>query len=546
MRIDFIGAAIAAAVVVVEATALNATEMPPPMRALGHPPPAGAGSIAGSGVPSGRVGQVSLVSGKVEYRGPGEAQWSAAFLNDPVAAGVALRTDPAARAEIRIGADTIDLAEGTEIVFVRLDWPIAEVAVNAGRIELEVRRLAAGESVQIDIPHGGAWLLGAGRYDIDAGTGGHRSRIAAFAGDARFVGNGADLPIAAGYRLLVDPSGPVASVIETASGDEFVNWCTRRAVDDTALATPYFVSRDITGYAALDAAGDWVASNQYGEVWVPRAPAGEWAPYRNGHWRWFAPWGWSWIDDQPWGFAVSHYGRWKIIGGHWSWVPGRPIAHPVWVPAVVGFLGTPGVGLSYADGPGPAIAWFPLGPGEIYWPNYSHDLDYIRALNRGNVADLDAIRQRADGEPSAEIVNAHFANREFASVVPRPVFVSGQPVAAALLSLPDQRLRNAPTLMGSPEIGPPPAAPVRLAASPARDHSGPPPGAKVEKGWTALLHAALVRSRNFQEAARQRFAHLRIAAAAEIGRLGHAVVLRVARADHAAVLPDKHRRMIRR
>ena len=161
-----------------------------------------------------------------------------------------------------------------------------------------------------------------------------------------------------------------------------------------------------------------------------------------------------------------------MADGKWPWAPGKLTPHPVWAPAVVAFLGTPGVGLSYADGPGPAVAWFPLAPGEIYWPSYTGDLDYIRAVNRENVADLSAIRIRRDGEPPAEIVNGHFANREFASVVPRPVFVAGQPAATALLTIPDQRLRNAPAIMGSPQIGPPPPAPVRVAAAgPGRDHA---------------------------------------------------------------------------
>ena len=219
--------------------------------------------------------------------------------------------------------------------------------------------------------------------------------------------------------------------------------------------------------------------------------------------------------------------------------------HPVWAPALVAFLGTPGVGLSYADGPGPAVAWFPLAPGEIYWPSYTGDLDYIRAVNRENVADLSAIRIRRDGEPPAEIVNGHFANREFASVVPRPVFVAGQPAATALLTIPDQRLRNAPAIMGSPQIGPPPPAPVRVAAAgPVRDHA--PQGAAKGASWAAIVRAAAIRSRNFQDTARLHFVRLRVLTYGEISRLRHSIVLRVARADHAPPHPEMRKRLIRR
>ena len=61
-------------------------------------------SAAPATAPPGRVGQVALVSGKVGFRGPGDAVWSDAEINDPVAAGVSLRTDPQARAVIQFGS----------------------------------------------------------------------------------------------------------------------------------------------------------------------------------------------------------------------------------------------------------------------------------------------------------------------------------------------------------------------------------------------------------------------------------------------------------
>ena len=51
----------------------------------------------------------------------------------------------------------------------KLDRRVAEIAVRRGRIDLDLRRVAAGENVQIDIPQGGVWLLQSGRYDIEAG-----------------------------------------------------------------------------------------------------------------------------------------------------------------------------------------------------------------------------------------------------------------------------------------------------------------------------------------------------------------------------------------
>jgi len=258
----------------------------------------------------------------------------------------------------------------------------------------------------------------------------------------------------------------------------------------------------MTGFAELDAAGSWEDAAEYGAVWVPSGLPADWAPYRDGHWRWIAPWGWTWIDNRPWGFAPFHYGRWTLANGRWAWVPGSFVADPVFAPAVVAFLGTAGVGLSVADTSGPAIAWFPLAPGEVYWPSYTADLDYVRRLNLGNVADVGVIRPDANGDPPLEVFGEHFANRRFAAVVPRPVFRNGGAVAPALLSLPEQRLQNAPVLMGSPQIRP--TEQRVAAAAPAAIKQSNPRGA-----WTNHIAALVARGINRAKALQIAFTHKR-------------------------------------
>jgi non-ribosomal peptide synthetase component F len=166
----------------------------------------------------------------------------------------------------------------------------------------------------------------------------------------------------------------------------------------------------------------------------------------------------------PWGFATSHYGRWARIDDRWAWVAGARNEHPVYAPALVAFLGTAGVGISYPDGHGPAVAWFPLAPGEIYWPSYTNDLETIRGINAGAGADLAVIAAGASGSAPAAVINGDYQNRRFASVVPRPVFTGGREVARAMIDLPERRLDNAPLLAGSPQI-PPAAAPAQIASA---------------------------------------------------------------------------------
>ena len=75
-------------------------------------------------------------------------------------------------------------------------------------------------------------------------------------------------------------------------------------------------------------------------------------------------------------------------------------------------------------------------------------------------------------DPPADIVNGQYRNRRYASVVPRPVFVGGKPVAEAMIALPARRLENAPLLAGSPGIEPQAASVAGRAASRSPPASG--------------------------------------------------------------------------
>ncbi len=401
-------------------------------------------------LPPRRVGRLSLVSGNVDLRRSDEAGWVDAEPNLPIFAGELVRTDPQARSEIRVGANTINLSNGTEIVIGNLREEFTQITVLHGRIELRLRQVGDGETVEIDLPQGGVWLLGSGVFDIDAGGGDQTSRVAVFEGTAHLVAAGGDSRIEAGQTAVLAGSDATAAAIEPATPDAFTEWCRERDYDVTDLAASYYVSPFMTGFAELDSGGIWKVNSDYGPVWFPADL--DWAPYRFGHWSWIAPWGWSWIDDQPWGFAPSHYGRWAVINEHWAWVPGSIVERPLYVPAVVAFLGTPGVGLSSEEGA--TAAWFPLAPNEAYWPTYTRDVDYVRRLNLGNVQDIDTIGTQSDGEPPLELFRTDFANREFATVIPRSVFINGRAAAPARLTLPEQRLQDAPVLMASPQIAP--------------------------------------------------------------------------------------------
>src|SRR5205807_6042776 len=137
----------------------------------------------------------------------------------------------------------------------------------------------------------------------------------------------------------------------------FDRWCRDRDVREDRAVALVHVPREVIGYEDLADYGVWERSPVYGWVWTPRGVAAGWAPYHSGHWAWIEPWGWTWVDDAPWGFAPFHYGRWAYAGAGWVWVPGPRVARPVYAPALVVFVGTGG-----------GVGWFPLGPRELYVP----------------------------------------------------------------------------------------------------------------------------------------------------------------------------------
>ncbi len=413
--------------------------------------------------PPARVGRVSFVAGNLAFHAAGQTEWSAAAANYPIATGTSLWADADTRAEIRIAPDTLDVASNTELDVAALGERVTQLSIPRGRLHLHLRRLSEGRSFEVDIPRGAIQLLQPGEYDIDAGTEDQPARVAVFEGSARFLGSGADIAIKAGDVAVLNGLSPVTATLEPAGVDDFVEWCRSRDYDEKRLAAPYHVSPDMPGYAELDAYGRWDTAPGFGEVWYPDVPAG-WVPYSVGRWVWVAPWGWTWVDAAPWGFAPCHYGRWALIGDSWGWVPGTFEPNPVYAPALVAFLGGPGAGLYVSGAIGPQIGWFPLAPGEVYWPSYNTDPSYIRRLNAANVASIDSIHIPRDGVPPADVASAAFVNRRFATIVSQHVFAGSGRVDGAAGRPSISALEHAPVTMRPPQI-----RPMQVAARP-----GPP------------------------------------------------------------------------
>ncbi len=84
-------------------------------------------------------------------------------------------------------------------------------------------------------------------------------------------------------------------------------------------------------YDSLSSYGSWFETPDYGYVWQPVVVRdSNWRPYSRGRWV-CSDRGWTWVSEEPFGWATYHYGRWTLLRGRgWIWVPGAEWA-PCWV-----------------------------------------------------------------------------------------------------------------------------------------------------------------------------------------------------------------------
>jgi hypothetical protein len=336
--------------------------------------------------PPGRVAALSHVEGTVAFAPAGQTEWADAAVNRPITRGDRLWTDPGARAELHLGSAALHMDSRTFVEVVALDDDVLQLSLNEGVVNARVRQLESGENFEIATPQLAFRATQPGDYRIDVDPASGTTRIAMRSGAAIVQGAGGGfLQLHAGQQIAFTGRDLAPTSAHVPPVDEgFDRWAAGRNHSEDLSISARYVPRDVVGYQQLDANGVWTQDPSYGAVWYPRVTVGDWAPYRYGRWDWVAPWGWTWIDNAPWGFAPFHYGRWAQIGSRWAWVPGRIGPRPVYSPALVVFVGGHGGGANWnlSVGSGPGIAWFPLAPGEAWRPTYRTSPIYLRNVNR--------------------------------------------------------------------------------------------------------------------------------------------------------------------
>ncbi len=350
--------------------------------------------------PPGRVGRLSEVLGQVWLYDPEQREWVTAERNRPLTSGDRLSTDALARAELRVGSTVVRLDSNSELEVLRLDDDHLQLQLHRGGSVIRLRDSELAAQFEMVTAEGRFRTDRAGGYRFDRTS--NNTQATVISGQLSYEGHHQALTIDSGQRVefLFNANGRAQYAIVGPKRDAFAAWNAERDRNERdGLASQRHVSPEMTGAEDLDRHGRWDQDPEYGAVWIPRDVGPGWAPYTTGRWSWVQPWGWTWVDAAPWGFAPFHYGRWVQRRSVWCWAPGRYVARPAYAPALVGWVGgrppvrQPGVDVAISIGRG---GWFPLSPHDRYVPGYRANPRHDRDWNGSHRPYFDSPRERGD------------------------------------------------------------------------------------------------------------------------------------------------------
>jgi hypothetical protein len=429
------------------------------------------------GDPPASIARIGYLNGNVSLQAYGSDQWADAPINYPMVGGDRLYTGPGSRAVVQLGGAEMRIWQATDVTLTNLSDNFEQIGLAQGALRLRVFQMEPGSQIEVDTPNGAALINSPGDYRIEAfaqGGGQYGDQDASSiltinSGNAQLTGPNINLPVSSGYSVGLFGQNPVQlQYLDVPDYDDLDYWSISLDQRLQRSVSARYVSPQMVGYGDLDSYGTWSQDPEYGPVWYPTSVPYGWQPYSTGHWAYVQPWGYTWVDDAPWGFAPFHYGRWSLRGDRWGWFPGPPAVRPVYSPALVAFVGgAPGggglsIGISFGGGGGGISAWFPIGVGEPYVPWYRCSPHYAQQVNVTNV-NVNVIRNvtvvnnyntyinktvinnttiNNTTVNNTVVNNFNYSNRRAVTAVPVNAVASGAPVARQMVHLTPQQVQQ--------------------------------------------------------------------------------------------------------
>jgi len=402
--------------------------------------------------PPTRAGRIGFVQGSVSFQPGGEGDWLDAVPNRPLTTGDNLWVDRDSRAEVQIGSTSIRLGPETSLTFLDLGNDVTQLRLSTGSLYFRVRRFDRDDRFEVDSPNLAFNVEQAGEFRLDVNQNGDQTVATVWRGRSEITGGAGD-----SYRLQAGQQGAFTGVDqlsydvgEIGEPDDFGRWALSRDQREDRVRSRQYVSEEMTGYEDLDDYGRWHEVAGYGNVWTPSGVPGDWAPYRYGNWTYVSPWGWTWVEQEPWGFAPFHYGRWASVEGSWCWVPGPVVVavRPVYSPALVAFVGGGGFSIGIGVGGGGGVGWFPLGPGEVFVPWYRTSPRYVENVNVTNTrVNVTQVTNVYNNVTVNHVTNVTYINQRVTNsvtVVNHDTFVNARPVHDNVVRVDARQLAAAP------------------------------------------------------------------------------------------------------
>ena len=158
-------------------------------------------AVVAAADPPSRVARLAHVEGTVSFAPAGDDQWVQASVNRPLVAGDRLWFDQGSRGEVQMTNAALRFGPLTNVSLLNIDDRIEQLQLVQGVVQMNVRRIGEGESIEIDTPNVAFSITRAGAYRFETDPQNDSTLVVVRDGEGDAYGEGAAYRLAAGQAF---------------------------------------------------------------------------------------------------------------------------------------------------------------------------------------------------------------------------------------------------------------------------------------------------------------------------------------------------------